>query len=222
MPRPLAADLQHSIFPRRPSLSAGQSYQLVQANGGTNGKLLKLSIEEILTLQVNRSTGAVSISNVGTTSKSLDGYSILSSHGSLIAASWNSLQDQSVAGWVEEGAPTTTDLSELNPTSSSTINASNSLALGTPYAAQFPAFGVDPDDISFEYAPDGRTIQGSVVYSGTKVNNNLIVSVNPSTGQASSRTTRPSPFRSTATRYTRNPVRCSPSTENGSACRTEA
>jgi hypothetical protein len=167
-----------------PSLAAGQSYQLVQANGGANGKLLKLSVEEILTLQVNRSTGAVSISNVGTTSKTLDGYSILSSHGSLSTATWNSLQDQAVAGWVE-AAPTTTELSELNPTGSSTINASSSLALGTPYAAQFPAFGVDPDDVSFEYsAPDGRTIQASVIYSGTKVNNNLIVNVNPSTGQA--------------------------------------
>jgi hypothetical protein len=167
-----------------PTLAAGRSYQLVQANGGTNGKLLKLSIEEILTLQVNRSTGAVSISNIGTTSKSLDGYSILSSHGSLNTATWNSLQDQSVPGWVE-AAPTATELSELNPTGSSTINAINSLALGTPYAAQFPAFGIDPDDVSFEYsAPDGRTLQGSVVYSGTKVNNNLIVNVNPSTGQA--------------------------------------
>ena len=91
-------------------------------------------------------------------------------------------------GWVEAGG-TVNDINELNPNSSSTINAGNSLPLGTPYAGQpgvqFPAFGLDPDDITFEYSTsDHRTIQGSVVYSGTKVNNNLIVSVNPSTGQA--------------------------------------
>jgi hypothetical protein len=171
-----------------PTLAAGQSYQLSQANGGTNGKLLKLSIEEILALQVNRTTGAISIANIGTTSKGLDGYSILSSRGTLKTATWNSLQDQAVAGWVEAGG-TINDLNELNSTSSSTLNAGNSFALGTPYAGQpagqFPAFGIDPDDITFEYStPDHRTIQGSVVYSGTKVNNNLIVNVNPASGQA--------------------------------------
>jgi len=166
-----------------PGLAAGQSYQLVQANGGVNGKLLKLSIEEILTLQVNRTTGAVSIANIGATSKILDGYSILSSRGSLIG-SFNSLQDQAVAGWVEAGG-TANDLSELNPGGSSTLNAGGSFALGTPYTAQYPSLGTDPDDVTFEYStPDGRTIQGSVVYSGTKINNNLIVNVNPANGQA--------------------------------------
>jgi hypothetical protein len=171
-----------------PSLPAGQSYQLIQANGGTNGKLLKLSIEEILVLLVNRTSGTISIANIGTTSKSLEGYSVLSSRGTLNLTNWNSLQDQSVSGWVEAGG-TVNDLSELNPNSSSTITGGNSLPLGSPYAGQpgvqFPAFGINPDDISFEYSTsDHRTIQGSVVYSGTKVNNNLVVNVNPATGQA--------------------------------------
>jgi len=171
-----------------PALAAGQSYQVSQVNGGTNGKLLKLSIDEILVLQVNRNSGAVAIANIGASPKALEGYSVLSSRGTLKLSNWNSLQDQALTGWVEAGG-TVNDFSELNPTSSSTINASNSLQLGTPYAGQpgvqFPAFGVDPDDISFEYSTsDHRTIQGSVIYSGTKVNNNLIVSVNPATGQA--------------------------------------
>src|SRR3954471_5141644 len=80
-----------------PTLPAGQSYQLSQVNGGTNGKLLKLTVDEILALQVNRTTGAVSIANIGTTAKSLDGYSVLSSRGTLKTANWNSLQDQAVA-----------------------------------------------------------------------------------------------------------------------------
>lgn len=171
-----------------PTLAAGQAFQMTQANGGTNGKLLKLSVEEILTLQVNRTSGTVSIANIGTTSKALDGYSVLSSRGTLNLTNWNSLQDQAVAGWVEAGG-TVNDFSELNSGGSSTITAGNSLLLGSPYAGQpgnqFPAFGINPDDISFEYStPDHRIVQGSVVYSGTKVNNNLIVNVNPSTGQA--------------------------------------
>jgi hypothetical protein len=171
-----------------PPLSTGLSYQLTQANGGTNGKLLKLGVEEILTLQVNRTLGTVSIANTGTTSKSFNGYSVLSSRGTLNLTNWNSLTDQALTGWVEAGG-TVNDFSELNPTSSSTITSGNSLGLGTPYAGQpgnqFPAFGIDPDDITFEYSTlDNRTIQGAVVYSGTKVNNNLIVTVNPSNGQA--------------------------------------
>src|SRR4029078_7857295 len=122
--------------------------------------------------------GAVSIANIGTTSKAVEGYSVLSSRGTLKLSNWNSLQDQLVSGWVEAGG-TVNDISELNPSSSSTITSGNSLPLGTPYAGQpgvqFPAFGIDPDDISFEYSTsDHRTIQGSVIYSGTKVNNTVI------------------------------------------------
>ena len=166
-----------------PALPAGQSYQLVQSNGGVNGKLLKLSVEEILTLQVNRTSGTVSISNIGSAAKSLDGYSILSSRGSLIGT-FNSLQDQAVAGWVEAGG-TANDLSELNPKTHRRSMQGARFPWGHRISPQYPALGTDPDDLSFEYStPDGRTIQGSVVYSGTKINNNLIVNVNASTGQA--------------------------------------
>lgn len=154
-------------------------------NGARN--TLDLMVEEVLVLQVNRDTGAVSIANVGAASKTIDGYSILSPHGSL-TGTWNSLQDQGVAGWVEAG-PTANALSELNPGSvppgSLAFNAGQTRALGSPYAKTFPTFGVDPDDVKFEYSgPDGRTLQGQVVYTGTKVVNNLVLTVDPSTGQA--------------------------------------
>src|SRR5262249_26695062 len=101
-----------------PALPAGQSYQVSQVNGGTNGKLPKLTIEEILVLQVNRNSGAVAIANIGTSPKALEGYSVLSSRGTLKLSNWNSLQDQAVPGWVEAGG-TVNDFSELNPSSSS-------------------------------------------------------------------------------------------------------
>jgi hypothetical protein len=74
------------------------------------------------------------------------------------------------------------------PPGFTTVNAGASLNLGTPYAvntAMFPPLGTNPDNLAFEYSgPDGRTIQGQVVYSGTRVVNDLIVSVDPATGMA--------------------------------------
>lgn len=168
------------------SLPQGLALRTLPGMNGTRNTL-DLLVEEVLVLQVNRDTGAVTMANVGAASKTIDGYSILSPHGSL-TGTWNSLQDQAVAGWVE-AAPTANALSELNPGStppgSLAINAGQSRSLGTPYAKTFPAFGVDPDDIKFEYSgPDGRTLQGQVVYSGTKVLNNLVLTVDPTTGQA--------------------------------------
>jgi hypothetical protein len=177
-----------------PALPAGQAFTVQSANvGGRN--LLRLAIEEVLTLQVNRVTGAVSISNVGTQTKTIDGYSILSPHGSLNTTTWNSLDDQNVGGadrWVE-AAPTANDLNELHPQAGGTpLNGSTSLALGTPYTKTFPAFGVDPDDVQFEYhTPEGRTIRGQVVYSGAKTFNNFVLNVDPTTGAVAFRNDSP-------------------------------
>ena len=169
---------------------------------GTNGARTTrdLLVEEVLVLQVNRSTGAVSIANVGAANKNIDGYSILSPNGWL-TGTWNSLDDQNLGGanaWVEAG-PTPTALSELNPAQVapgfSTVNAATSLNLGTPYAvnnATFPPLGTDPDNLVFEYSgPDGRTIQGQIVYSGTRVVNDLILNVDPATGAVALRNDSP-------------------------------
>jgi hypothetical protein len=65
------------------------------------------------------------------------------------------------------------------------MNTGQTRSLGTPYAKTFPAFGVDPDDLVFEYSgPDGQTRVGQVAYTGTKVVNNLVLTVDPATGQA--------------------------------------
>jgi hypothetical protein len=174
------------------TLPAGLAFRVV---AGTNGarNTRDLTVEEVLVLQVNRDTGAVSIANLGAQNKNIDGYSILSPNGWL-TGTWNSLDDQNVGGanaWVEAG-PTANALSELNPAQVppgfTTVNAGASLNLGTPYAvntAMFPPLGTNPDNLAFEYSgPDGRTIQGQVVYSGTRVVNDLIVSVDPATGMA--------------------------------------
>jgi hypothetical protein len=167
-------------------LVPGGAYRATSATSGARN-LLQLAVAEVLTLRVNRDTGAVSIDNIGPTAKTIDGYSILSPHGSL-TGTWNSLQDQGGTGFVEAG-PTANALSELNPNAppggALTLTTGQTRTLGTPYAKTFPAFGVNPDDLVFEYSgPNGQTITGQVLYSGTKVQNNLTLTVDPATGQA--------------------------------------
>jgi hypothetical protein len=169
-----------------PALPAGTAYSVFQETIGGR-RLVQLAVEEVLVLQVNRNTGAVSIANIGTQPKSLDGYSILSTHGSLKGA-WNSLDDQNFDGantWVEAG-PTVNALSELHPLAGgSTVNAAGTLNLGTPYQVTVPALGVDPDDLTFEYnSPTRGTVRGQVVYTGTKTLNNFVLTIDPATGQS--------------------------------------
>jgi hypothetical protein len=171
-----------------PALPAGSSYSVFQETIGGR-RLLQLAIEEILILQVNRTTGAVSIANIGTQPKTLDGYSILSAHGSLTGA-WNSLDDQNIGGagaWVEAN-PEANNLSELFPgMGGTTVNpgSPSNLNLGTPYQVTVPALGVDPDDLTFEYnSPTRGTVRGVVQYSGTKTANNFVLTVNQADGRA--------------------------------------
>ena len=176
-----------------PALPVGQAYRLFQETVGAR-RLLQLGVEEVLTLQVNRVTGATSIVNVGSMTKTIDGYSIISPHGSL-TGTWNSLDDQDFGGagvWVE-APPRPNDLSEVRPgAGGSAMGGGNSLNLGTPYVKTFPAFGVDPDDLSFEYTTsDERIIKGAVVYSGVKTANNFLLTVNPVNGQAQLRLDSP-------------------------------
>ena len=139
-----------------------------------------------LNLNVDRGTGITSISNPTGSAVTINGYTILSSRGALKPANgqWNSLQDQAVAGWVES-APVVTDLSELNPLGSSTLNPGGSLPLGSAYQQIVPAFGLDPDHLAFEYNElnGTSTFTGNVVYTGTKLINDLLLTVNTLTGQ---------------------------------------
>jgi hypothetical protein len=171
-----------------PALGTAQRYTTRIVNGGS-GKQLQLVAEQFLTLQVNRETGAVTIRNAGpavaAASVSIDGYSVISGNGSLNTtnARWNSLTDQAAAGWLE-GNSGANSLNELNMSGSVAIAGNSNRALGTPYTATFPAFGTDPDDISFQYSTANGLRTGFVEYTGAKANNNLIITVNPATGQA--------------------------------------
>jgi hypothetical protein len=180
-----------------PALPAGQAFQTRVRNGGANGKLLQVAVEQMLTLQVNRQTGAVAIRNTagaagGLNDVSITGYQIESQFSSLNGGGWNSLTDQATAGW-QETTPSATSVGELKSTAGGTnIAGATSRALGTLFSQQFPAFGVDPDsDVSFSYTTSDGVRNGLIELQGTKVFNNLIVHVDPTTGAAQLRNDSP-------------------------------
>jgi hypothetical protein len=141
-----------------------------------------------LRLRIDRSTGSAAIVNEWTGPISFDAYTLVSEQGHL-SGTWNSLADQGAAGWEESDHPTDRRLTEFNPNGQTTLASGTSLELGTP--ASFPpppAFGVETTDadIAFEYAsPDKGTVRGQVVFTGSASRqNNLVLTIDPSTGQA--------------------------------------
>jgi hypothetical protein len=155
-------------------------------NGG-NGRQLKLSYQAVATLNVNASTGAMSIASESNTPVSIIGYSIDSAGGSLSPTGWSSLDDQNVGGanvW-QEASPTANSLSELvgNTTGTLALN-STPRNLGNGYAFAPAAFGDSPD-IQFEYLDAaGQVVDGIVKYTGAAAYNNLLLTVDPATGNA--------------------------------------
>lgn len=138
-----------------------------------------------LAIVVNRNTGEITLKNPTAATVDLDGYSILSPTGSLDPAngSWLSLADQGASGWQEAG-PLPTVLSELNPTGSLAVAVNESHSLGSAFAPNPPAFGVNVSDLQFQYATLGGDIfTGVVEYIGDDTNN-LVLRVNLATGEA--------------------------------------
>jgi hypothetical protein len=162
-------------------LALGQVYNLRTQNGGL-GKIVQLAVEERLVLNVNRTTGAVSISNPGTTGIAMDGYSVHSAAlNELNPANFTSL-----GGTWQTANSTTARINQLNPSAAPTIGVGSNLALGNIYAPPTPAvFGTTTEDLSFDYTqPDGTIRSGVVNYTGTTGINNLVLRVDPTTGAA--------------------------------------
>lgn len=164
------------------NLAPGQSFNTRQAAGG-NGTLLQATLDNTLTLKVDRTSGATTIVNESGASVSLSGYSITSASGSL-NPTWNSLADQNVAGF-QEANPTANALSELNTTGNTSATATG-FSLGGAYDPSLPAFGTSPaEDLGFTFrAADGRDLRGIVEYEGDEVLNNMVLTIDPSTGDA--------------------------------------
>ncbi len=165
----------------------GLAYQLANVPGGTNGRLLQLQYNALLQATINSDSNAVSFSSPSGVAINLIGYSISSAGGSLNPTNWNSLDDQNVGGanvW-HEASPTANSLNELVANGNSSLSVgSTPVSVGNPYAFTPASFGQAPD-VQFEYVTaTGEFKQGFVKYTGSKAYNNLLLTVDPSTGDA--------------------------------------
>ncbi len=163
-----------------PTLPLGQVYNVRTQNGGL-GKQVQLAVEERLVLNVDRTSGLVSINNPGTTPISLDGFSVHSnSLNSLNPANFTSL-----GGTWQTANATTARINQLNPSAAPTFGVGSSQSLGSIFAPVPPAFGVPTEDLTFDYTQsDGSLRSGVVNYTGTTGINNLVLRVDPATGAA--------------------------------------
>ncbi len=157
------------------SVAPGVAMFINTVEGGTNGQVVRATVDNQLQLAVNSITGAVSINNLSTTTTvDIDGYSINSPDGVLDMNSWSSFQDDGQTGW-EESNPTNKHLSELNLQGSRVIGTEQLISLGNPISLQF----AQAAEVAFEYhAADGVTRSGTVEFSA----NTLVLRVDPNTG----------------------------------------
>ncbi|MCA9186630.1 MAG: LamG domain-containing protein, partial [Planctomycetales bacterium] len=142
-----------------------------------DNELSALDVQEIyggvsldMTLEVNTTTGAVTLKNTTPIDFDVDFYRISSAGGGLRPTSWNSLQDQDFEGsgannntgngWEELGTPSANDLAEAFLQGSSTIAQNAEVGLGLAYNPQS-----DPRDIVFRYQlASGAMVDGNVEY----------------------------------------------------------
>jgi hypothetical protein len=159
----------------------GQAFVLTRNNGDIN-----VSLERVLTLSVNRDTGAVSIDNDSSTSLGFTSYSIRSAAGSLNDGAWQSLASGAFPNF-QAANPSANQLGEIDPSGSATFASASSQSLGAAFSQAATPFGTPlAADVQFSYqrASDGLTIHGIVEYIGDLLANNLVLTIDPSSGDA--------------------------------------
>ena len=169
----------------------GSAYRLRTVDGGTNGQLLQLSLEGLLVLRVNRDTGALNIINpLGASVPTLDGYTITSGVGSLLA-SYKGISGAPAGdtGWEKAPMNSTTGLAEFKATGGLNVSSTaTNLSLGTGFsktAVASQGLGVVGEDLVFSYhSVGGEVTSGQVEYIGTQFLNDLVLTVNSDTGLA--------------------------------------
>ncbi len=123
---------------------------------------INTGLANTLVLQVDPTDGKARIVNDSVFNNiQFDGYQVTSASNSLLTA-WNSLQDQSLAGW-EEAAPTIGFLAELNPTSTKSVNAGQTAATLTGLFKTVTVGGTQ--DLAFQFRVPG-TGPGTGVLNG--------------------------------------------------------
>ncbi|MEQ8211283.1 MAG: pre-peptidase C-terminal domain-containing protein [Lacipirellulaceae bacterium] len=148
---------------------------------------LDIATTRQVTLQVNQSTGDLTLTSP-VASVEIDAYTITSTAGRLDAANWQSLEDQQTAGWSEVPASSNL-LGELQATGTTAVSPTSSFTIEQGYQTSLAGlpFGTSPErDVVFQYrnATTGETEQAIVVYVGDARENNLVLRIDPTTGDA--------------------------------------
>lgn len=162
-----------------PVLPAGMGLGLVSTDTGA-----AVVVESFPVLEIDRLTGVGAIKNLNGGPTEFKGYSILSDGGNIArrGRTWNSLEDQEIAGWAEANPTLDSRFSEVNLLGSTVLNVGDSLDMGALYTG----IGNSPaqEDIEFEVLlADGRVVTPEVMFLGAP--NDLVLNVDPATGAAS-------------------------------------
>lgn len=164
------------------NLPFNQQFVFTQSAGAESTTALKVGVEEVLVLQVNRDTGTATITHPGSGTINFDGYYV-GSKGNLLSDdpnNWDSLSEsgQYGADWFEE-AQRTDNVGEVKVGSDATFGSI--IELGNIYNALAGEFAQDVDDLEFvtRRSSDGAELRGVVQYTGTKANT-LVLQVDPS------------------------------------------
>lgn len=163
------------------------------------------SYAQNLVLTVERDTGAVSITNSVTTVGDVGIYEIRSDLGSLDSGGWVPLANGD-SSWRVVGTPSSNKLTEVKETGSVAVSQGSPIGLGSPFdsgpAKLAAGFGVDVEDLAFRYFNPvlDQVIESAVQYVGEKIYNNLVLNIDPATGQANIE--NESPFDIDLTGYT--------------------
>jgi hypothetical protein len=167
-------------------LAAWQRWTVRDVPAAGGRRTAQLGADQVLVLRVDRVSGVVSLSNPGGAAAALDSYSVQSASGRLLPGAFNSLDDQNAQGgdWLEAN-PTINRLSELKTAGVTTLTSGATQALGAAFNLSPPAFGVNMEDLTFNYSStDGVVREGNVQYLGEFRPNNLLLTIDPATGAA--------------------------------------
>ncbi len=133
--------------------------------------LEQISVPDLLTLEVNRGTGAAVLRNNSSGPVAWNYLDIRSAGGGLNPTGWNSFDDQNIDGartWTEAGGSSKTQLVEASLLGSHTLDVGQSIAVGTLYN---PLSGLENLDFEIrrEGGPADRTYDQLVSYVGVSI-----------------------------------------------------
>ncbi len=150
--------------------------------GVSTAEQYKVRWETTGVITIDRQTGEVTLANALADTVEVASYTITSPGGVLNAGQWDSLADQSTPAW-QEGTANGNTLSEGSGGSPLVLSSDSAVSLGNAFQPTEIAFGVDDENVQFEYLSDGETVQANVVFIGES-SNNLTLTIDTATGEA--------------------------------------